>query len=276
MTSLKPRDNDVCTKYNISDATLQQLNLWKDLEIVVVCNDCSIMNQRPPIGSSDFSNRWERLKNVAKMLIEIITVFNSHGCDIYFVNRRALKHLKKKDLDKINETLVHAPRGCGKITSVLNQIIADKFGYALERKLLIILLTDEAPITEQVDWHSLFNILVLSNPPGSVCMSVIPFSREKNDVSRLRNWNESLPMMYLGQDYETESHKILGTWGPQYPFSYADYICHCVSEGVIQVPISLTKLNVYNDQSRRKARRTPRKLIPVRLVFAEFKEALGG
>ena len=233
--------NEICTKYNISDATRQELNLWKDLEIVIICNDWGMMTQRPPIGSSDSSNRWERLKKGVKMLIEIITVVNNHGCDIYFTNRKALKHLKRNHRDVINEAFSEAPRGCGKMTSVLKQINADKFGYALERKLLIIILTDDAPIDNQVDWHLVFNITVLSNPPDSVCMSVIPFSREKNDISRLRNWNGSLPMVYLGGDYETELHKILSTWGPQYPFSYGDYICHCVSESVIQVPTLKTE-----------------------------------
>lgn len=63
--------NETCKKYNISDATRQKLNLWKDLEVVVICKDCSMMTEKPPIDSSDFSNRWERLKKVVKMLIEI-------------------------------------------------------------------------------------------------------------------------------------------------------------------------------------------------------------
>jgi hypothetical protein len=104
--------------------------------IMVVIRLAARADQLASSGSSARA-RW-------LVLAEMPRPRSKPSCDIYFVNRRALKHLKKKHMDKINETFAQVPRGCGKLTSVLNQIIADKFRYALERKLLIIVLTDEA------------------------------------------------------------------------------------------------------------------------------------
>ena len=53
--------------------------------------------------------RWEELRDIVKIVLEIGTIFDSSGVDIFFLNRRSYYNVT--DPEAVNEAFTSLPRG---------------------------------------------------------------------------------------------------------------------------------------------------------------------
>jgi hypothetical protein len=73
----------------------RRLKSLEDYKIALILDDSSSMNI---IDSAEKNtSRWEELSNFAKVIIEIASVFNSDGCDVFFLNMQPVRKVRSID-----------------------------------------------------------------------------------------------------------------------------------------------------------------------------------
>src|SRR5207245_1089203 len=79
-------------RHELKDEVAYQLkHVLENCEIALVCDDSSSMKEMiPEPGSTKQIRRWDELKKLAAALIDVVTVTNPKGLDIYFLNRPTL------------------------------------------------------------------------------------------------------------------------------------------------------------------------------------------
>ena len=87
------RLRNIVQKYEISRFFSDKMQLLLSYKIVFVFDDSGSMNTTlndSPLNNDNSlfkATRWDELKYFAEISIEIASVFNENGCDIYFLNR---------------------------------------------------------------------------------------------------------------------------------------------------------------------------------------------
>ena len=78
-------------KHDISRFFSKKLRVLYDFKIVFILDDSGSMNERlddSPLNRGDYkATRWDELQEFMKISIEIASVLNEVGCDVYFLNR---------------------------------------------------------------------------------------------------------------------------------------------------------------------------------------------
>lgn len=81
-------------KHDISRFFSKKLKVLYDFKIVFILDDSGSMNERlddSPLNHGDYkATRWDELQEFMKISIEIASVLNEEGCDVYFLNRYVL------------------------------------------------------------------------------------------------------------------------------------------------------------------------------------------
>ena len=212
----------ICHKRQLSDFSMAQLDLLREIEIVFLCNDSRMMNR----VQLETSSRWDRLKRNLRISIELATLRCHHGIDVYFFNRPPVKNLQFSTLSRLDAALNSPPRGRRTMNPAIQTVVADKLRYALERRLLILACTTDQIQDFQIESLLIHNILVLSNPQNQVCLSILPVPRDEPSFPELpEDWASEIRNLTLCTDYRVACHEVLAEWGPLYPFSYGDYLC---------------------------------------------------
>ena len=91
--SREQRLRSVVQKYEISRFFSDKLQLLQTFKIVFLFDDSGSMNSTlndSPLNNQNSlfkATRWDELKYFAEISIEIASIFNEAGCDIYFLNR---------------------------------------------------------------------------------------------------------------------------------------------------------------------------------------------
>lgn len=125
---------------------LKNLSLFK---IVFILDDSGSMNtllEDSPLNKGTYkATRWDELQEFIKISIEIANAVNPEGCDVYFLNRRMVKSVKKPE--EIMSSFKRKPSGFTPITKRLSTVL--KNNLQNDRKLLVVIVTDGEPTSPE-------------------------------------------------------------------------------------------------------------------------------
>jgi hypothetical protein len=196
---------------------LEKLNLFK---IALILDDSGSMNSID--HHLGLTTRWEELKNFTNTAIEIIDVFNSEGCDIYFLNRPSVKNIKS--LNDVFHLFRDKPLGGTPLTNRMQQAIEENIKNLNGKKLLLIIATDGEPTDysgqTKIDEFKQF----LINRPNNVYTTIVACTDDLDSIGYLNNLDNKLPRFDVVRDYKNEMKEIRNKQGVQFHFSYGDYI----------------------------------------------------
>ena len=135
-------------KYDISRFFSKRLMRLYDFKIVFILDDSGSMNkllQESPLNKGAYkATRWDELQEFMHISIEIASILNEDGCDVYFLNRPMAKNVKQ--FDELKRSFQIKPSGLTPITMILNKVLKNNMPNELnERKLLVIIVTDGEP-----------------------------------------------------------------------------------------------------------------------------------
>ncbi|CAF1102438.1 unnamed protein product [Rotaria sordida] len=229
---LKKFEN-IIHKYNINYDFAFRLRALEGFEIVMIIDDSSSM--RTPIINYDHEyissfnqlpTRWDELKHIVSIIVDLAATLDPDGIDIYFLNRQPLLHVI--DSSQLHETFSHLPTGPTPMTHVLNYVLNLKRSHVNDRKLLILIATDGLPTDDngQNDLNSLEKVLLYERYP-SIDRMYVTFIACTNDVqimASLNNFDKNIPYVDVLDDYQSERIEILNVQGKHFPFSYGDYV----------------------------------------------------
>jgi hypothetical protein len=148
---------EIMNKHKISMFFAKKLKNLKSFKIVYILDDSGSMNKTledSPLNKGSFkATRWDELQEFIKISIEIANTVNPEGCDVYFLNRRMVKNVKKPE-DILN-SFKRSPGGFTPITKRLITVLKDNMPNVLnDKKLLVVIVTDGEP----TDLYGLFFI----------------------------------------------------------------------------------------------------------------------
>ena len=204
---------------------LQQLQGY---EIVVVCDDSGSMNSpvidgtgRQIIGMT----RWTELKQTVTIVVEIASLMDTNGIDVYFLNRDPV--LNTVDAAQLDAVFARPPAGGTNIARVLKQILHDKRDEVKERKLLIVVATDGLAQTDRGHDGTAELEALLKHERPIVDRTFVTFLMCTDDdavVDIYNKWDAAIKNVDVVDDYVSERKEILRAQGSHFKFSFGDYV----------------------------------------------------
>ncbi|CAF1064985.1 unnamed protein product [Rotaria sp. Silwood1] len=219
---------EIAARYEISHEFASRLRQLEGYEIVFLCDDSGSM--ATAVGDTDNafavrSTRWDELKQIVSITVDIGSVLDPDGLDIYFLNRPPL--LRIKHSSELMPAFANPPNGLTPITRVLRQILQAKQSEIQERKLLIIIATDGQPTDDRgkIDVEALEHVLKYERKPADrIFVTFCACTDDDQAVGYLNRWDETIPYLDVCDDYRSERKEIWRAQGRQFPFSFGDYV----------------------------------------------------
>ncbi|CAM4772508.1 unnamed protein product [Rotaria magnacalcarata] len=221
-----PAANDriraIAGRYEINDTLAQRLNILNQFEIVLLCDDSGSMNT--PVDGTQ-GTRWDELRSIVQIVMEIGCVFDSNGIDVNFLNRSPMKNVT--DPRQVIESFSQRPSGLTPLTPALRQIFqsaASKPGS--DKRLLVFVATDGAPTDANgnVDVQGLENLMRNERQANTTYVTFLACTDDESSVAYLSQWDRSMMNVDVVDDYKTEREEVRRTRGYNYPFSFGDYV----------------------------------------------------
>jgi hypothetical protein len=153
--------------------------------------------------------RWDELKQIVSITVDVASVLDPDGIDVYFLNRPPVFNVK--DASELMSTFAQPPNGLTPITRVLRQILHAKQGTIQERKLLIIIATDGQPTDEfgTTDIDALERVLRNERkPPERILVTFCACTDDDQAVGYLNKWDTHIPGIDVCDDYRSEREEI--------------------------------------------------------------------
>jgi hypothetical protein len=200
--TLEQKYRNIVQKHEISTLFAQKLQLLQSYKIVFVFDDSGSMNtvlEDSPLNNNNSlfkATRWDELQYFASISIEIASIFNTNGCDIYFLNRFPSPLRNITDSAQLVNYFHEKPKGFTPLTRTLNLILNDNPPHVLgERKLLIVVATDGEPTDTQGKVNiPEFRNLFLSRP-SIVYTSIVACTDDDGSIGYLNRWDKEMPRL---------------------------------------------------------------------------------
>jgi hypothetical protein len=181
--------------------------------------------------------RWDELKQVVSIVVDLAATLDPDGVDIYFLNRPPLLHVI--DSSQLNETFSRSPQGPTPISRVLSYVLDLRRSQVHDRKLLILIATDGVPTDAngQDDLAGLEKVLRYERYPSieRIFVTFIACTNDLQTVAYLNNFfDKKIPYIDVLDDYRSERAEVLAVQGKNFPFSYGDYVAKLLMGSVDQ------------------------------------------
>ena len=228
------RFKDLIRYYNITDDAAFELRALEGFDIVMILDDSSSMRtpiidrEHPGINSPFhvFPTRWDELKEIVTIVIDLAATVDPDGIDVYFLNRQPL--LRVADSSQLNATFSHPPNGPTPLTRVLQYVLDLKRHTVHDRKLLILIATDGIPTNDsgQNDLDNLERVLREERYPSidRIFVTFLACTNDLDSVAYLNRFDRTIPYVDVLDDYQSERAEVLAIQGKNFPFSYGDYV----------------------------------------------------
>ena len=209
----------------------RHLLVLRNFEIAIVCDDSGSMNTI--IDQTNRKTRWDRLREIVKIILEVAVIFDEHGVDIFFLNRPAVRGVKR--LNQIEDLFTEPPRGYTPLVPVLNdvfQLRAAHPGY--DKKLLVFMATDGAPTdgdgNENID--ELEDLMRNKRNLQTTFVKVLLCTDDRVSVAYLDGWDRTMEYFDITRDFEEERALILLN-GIVPEFTFGDYVVKALVGAII-------------------------------------------
>jgi hypothetical protein len=254
---------NIIIKYEINYDFAFRLRALEGFEIVMILDDSSSMStliidrDQNLSPFSQLPRRWDELKHVVSIVVDLASTLDPDGIDIHFLNRPPLLHVT--DSSQLNETFSRLPNGPSPITRVLSEVLNIKRSHIHDRKLLILIATDGLPTDDhgQNDLRRLEKVLRDERYPSvdRIYITFIACTNDLQSVSYLNAFDKKIPYVDVLDDYQSERAEILSVQGRNFPFSYGDYVVKIlmgsIDQWFDQLDEKKVKLSYMEPQQRR-------------------------
>jgi hypothetical protein len=234
-----PPTNDDCEQnyrrivdtYEISREYADKLQQLRGFKVVFVFDDSGSMNSTlddSPLntpGSLLKATRWDELQSFAKIAIDIVTIFEQSGSDVYFLNRPMASNIVNiSQIDQIFRD--NKPSGYTPLPRILNQVFQQNANVVRERKLLIIIVTDGEPTddTGKVTIKQFKSCLKNRQPIDRIFINIVACTDDDNSMDYLNKWDRTIKNLDVIDDFRNERLEIKNIKGNNFQFSYGDYV----------------------------------------------------
>jgi hypothetical protein len=200
----------------------KHLEKLRGYEVAVVCDDSGSMNT--PLDGSE-QTRWDQLRKVVTMVLEVILPLNPGGVDLYFLNREPLQHVN--DPAQVQQIFSEPPVGYTPLVPVLEKVFqlpASRRGH--DKKLLVFIATDGAPTDgdgkETID--QLEQLMREKRQEETTFVQFLICTDEPYHMDYLTGWDRTMKNVDVTRDFKREKQQIQQCRGTAHPFTMGDYV----------------------------------------------------
>ena len=217
-------------KYNANDDLVNKINSLYEFKTVYILDDSTSMNNilnDSPLNTTneDKVKRWDELIYFSSISMEIANLINEKGSsDVYFLNREPI--LNVTDVDEFVEKLkLIKPRGYTPLNKVLQTCINNNVDVIKNKKLLVKIITDGEPTDDvgKPEVETFYKTLKAKNH-DKIYITMVACTDDKKSMSYMTEWDKTIKHLDIVDDYKTVKEQILKSKGPNYQFSYGDYV----------------------------------------------------
>ncbi|CAF1100772.1 unnamed protein product [Didymodactylos carnosus] len=216
------RLRELAYKYEIPEETVELLRPLSNFEIVLLCDDSGSM--KTPVDGTG-KTRWDELRSVVKIVLEIGCIFDSNGLDLFFLNRESFRNIR--DLGQVDQAFIAPPAGYTPLVPVLRKILQLPVTRPNDsKKLLIFIATDGEPTDERgkPNVDELQHVMNDERYSDTTHVMFLVCTDDAASVNYLRQWDQTMKNVDVTDDFRTERELIRRKNGANHPFSLSDYI----------------------------------------------------
>lgn len=212
--------NNLLSKYDINPMLSEKMSILEEYEIVLLLDDSGSMNT-PLNDHTSHATRWDELKHVIKIIIDISTTYDDDGIDLYFLNRGYRKNIRS--YTEIGDLILNPP--CGR-TPLNQRVIEILRNYSSCLKpLLLVIATDGVPTDSYGNINvQEFKITLLNKNHSKVYVSFLACSDNDNDIDYLNDLDKTVPNIDTLDDYISEKKEVIAAQGNDFKYSFEDHI----------------------------------------------------
>ena len=210
--------DNICQQYEISNFYLEKMSCLSDYEIVFLIDDSGSM--KTPLSDGEHHNRWDELKHVTKIAINIATIFDDSGVDIHFLNRNGLDNVIS--INQLNGIFINEPYGRTPLTQI-TQFIFEKY-YNTIKPILLVIATDGVP-TDQSGYPDIKPFMnLIKNKNDKFYISFLACSDQDEDINYLNILDKKVKNVDTLDDYISEKREVQSVQGKSYNYSLGDHV----------------------------------------------------
>ena len=236
----------IIERYEISKKFANKLQILHGFKIVYVFDDSGSMNSTledsplNSIGSLMKAKRWDELQHYSKISLEISTLFNPEGCDVYFLNRGIARNVKSSS--DLQPYFQESPKGFTPLRETFDLVVKEN-GFE-ERKLLVVIITDGEPTDKYgVSEVKEFRKCLKERQYNKNFVTIVACTDDDNSVDYLNKWDNEIKHLDVVDDFRNERDQIRKAQGKQFPFSYGDYAVKSLIGSIDQEIDNLDEIN---------------------------------
>ena len=209
---------DLLRKYEIDKLYSEKFPILEDYDIVFLIDDSGSMNT--PLKQGPHETRWDELKSVIKIVIEIANIFDDDGIDLYFLNRDPVYCVNS--YRNIDDILRDKPYGQTPLTESCCQIFSH-FDQS-EKPVLLVIATDGVP----TDSHGHLDIdnftsCIKNRNADKIFISFLACSDSENDIAYLNKLDKKEKNIDTLDDYLSEKKEVIAAQGKNFSYSLGDH-----------------------------------------------------
>ncbi len=216
------RFRHVVEKFGISMLFAMRLRELDGYEIVIICDDSGSMSlpvSKPNDPFIKVETRWQEAQRSIKIIVDVASIFDPDGIDVYYLNRLPILNVTKSEQLDLYPNFYQAPSGSTPLGETINKVLNAK--RQCERNLLLIVFTDGEPNNMDLFKQSLKH----RNPVDKIFVSLVACTDDDNAVGYLNGLDKLIPNTDTNDDYYSELKEIKRVQGPNFTFTFGDYIC---------------------------------------------------
>ena len=205
---------ELLRKYEIDRLYSEKFPILKQYNIVFLIDDYGYMNTQ--LEEGPHKTRYDELKSVIKIVVEISAIFNDDGIDIYFLNRDPVFCVNSTV--NIDDILKDKPHRQKRLTECCSQIFS-RFNQS-ENPVLFVIATGSVPIDEcgNIDISN-FSCCINNRNIDNINISLLSCSYANNTIAYLNKYDNKEKNVDTLDDYLSEKKKIINAHGSNCSYS---------------------------------------------------------
>lgn len=217
------RYGEIVDKYSISNFFALKLRQLEKYDIAVICDDSGSMGTPVTNPSSPFEpteSRWSEAQRSLKIIVDIASLFDSDGIDIYYLNRVPIKNITRSETLDTNSNFLKGPSGSTPLGRVLKQVLEDKASTIKEKPLLLIIFTDGVPD----NLNEFIRTLKARSPIDRIFVNIVACTDDQSAIGYLNGLDKKIKFLDVCDDFQSEKTQIQKVQGSGFGFTFGDYI----------------------------------------------------
>jgi len=186
---------EILERFKVTIAVPEDLYALQDYDVVVIADDS---------GSMRSGSRWKELQDSLSQIVEIGSVFDDDGLDIYFLNRPVITGVRSAADKHFVDAFYRGPDGSTPLTHTLDTVMKVKS----PKPVLLFILTDGVPDKGVRTFKNKIGSIV-NNKKNPVKVQMMACTDDDKAVGWFDELDDAYDGVDVTDDYLTEKAQIL-------------------------------------------------------------------